>query len=371
MRIAIVGAGVAGLTAAVALQRDGHDVIVHERATALRAAGFGLNLWSNATTLLDELGVAVPGEPYDHISFRAGGRHRVTMPVGPRRGRPHMNAERAALLHALADRLTAGTIRYAAPVAQVADLIEEGADLVVAADGVGSTLRPDHARRARQSSPWSVWQAVIDDGADLIEAGGGAVVVGRSRFVGIWRHPRGELCWFVEEPGLAEDTTAAELLELVASDPDPLVAEVARRTPADRFGEWLARDRWPSRTIVGERLAVIGDAAHPMLPCIGQGACTAVEDGAALTVALRAGSVADAVRRYRRDRLTTVRARVTTAHVACALRRPSPAATAIAATPVAVPFALGAGLWMRTMNRGNRRLSRHIAVPAHPTATRG
>lgn len=257
MRIAVVGAGVAGLTAAVALQRDGHEVEVHEQAAELRTGGFGFNFWTNASTLLHSLGVEVPGEPFDHITFRAGGKQRLRMNM-PAPGQPHMNVERGALLRALHGCVAPGTVHFASPVTSASDLLETGADLVVAADGVGSRVRPDAGRRQRISRPWAVWQAVIPTGGDLIDPGGGAVVLGPRRFYGIWRHPNGELCWFVEEPALSLDATAADVLAGTADDPDPLVRELATITPVETLGQWLARDRRPTRRVVGDRVVAIG-----------------------------------------------------------------------------------------------------------------
>ena len=285
MRIAVVGAGVAGLTAALALQRDGHEVRVHEQAEALRDTGFGLNLWTNAGSLLVGLGVEIPGEPYDHISFRAGGRHRATMRL-PAPGQPHMNVERGALLRAILAQLESDMVCFGSPVGMAQELLDRGADLVVAADGVGSRLRPDAATPQRRSRPWAVWQAVIPVGADLIEPGGGAVVLGQRRFYGIWRHRAGELCWFVEEPSLPVDATSDDVLEAAASDDDPVVRAVAELTPADRLGQWLARDRRPTKRVVGDRIVAIGDAAHPMLQYLAQGACRAIEDAVCLADAL-------------------------------------------------------------------------------------
>ncbi|HVW79789.1 MAG TPA: NAD(P)/FAD-dependent oxidoreductase [Mycobacteriales bacterium] len=356
-----MGAGVAGLTAAVSLQRDGHDVQVYEQAAELRTGGFGFNLWTNAVSPLHAVGISVPGEPFDRISFRVGGRHRATMRMRAP-GEPHMNVDRGALLHAIHDGLAPRTLRFNARVTDGAELLAEGADLVVAADGVGSVLRPDAAVRQRVSKPWAVWQAVIPEGGELIEEMGGAVALSKDRFYGLWRHPGGALCWFVEEPSLPLDATPAELLARVAEDADPLVRAIAALTPPDSLGQWLARDRRPTQRMIGDRLVAIGDAAHPMLPCIGQGACTSIEDALALTIALRSTSVSEALRRYRRRRLPITTTRVATAHLACALRRPSPASAAISATPLGVPFAYGAGAWMRILNRADQRLLRQLSA---------
>jgi 2-polyprenyl-6-methoxyphenol hydroxylase-like FAD-dependent oxidoreductase len=355
MRVAVVGAGVAGLTAGLALQRDGHDVAIFEQAPELRTGGFGLNLWTNAASLLHELGVDVPGEPFDHISVRAGGHHRATMRM-PARHQPHMNVERGALLRAIAACLSPNTVRFDTHVTRAGDLLDSGTDLVIAADGVGSQLRPDAGLVQRQSKPWAVWQVMVPTDGNLIEPGGGAIVMGKRRFYGIWRHARGELCWFVEDPALPFDATAEQVLANALSDDDPLVRDVAAMTPVRGLGQWLARDRRPTRGMVGDGIVAIGDAAHPMLPCIGQGACTSIEDGVAIARVLRNRSVADALEQYRRWRLSVTRMRVATAHVACSLRRPSPVATAVASTPVGVPFAYAAGAWMRLLNRPDRRL---------------
>ncbi len=355
MRIAVVGAGVAGLTAALALQRDGHEVRVYEQADALRTGGFGLNLWTNAGTLLTQLGVVIPGEPYDHINFRAGGRHRAVMPM-PASGLPHLNVERGRLVRVIHELLARDTVRFDSAVTRADDLLEAGADLVVAADGVGSRLRPDVDQQQRAGKPWAVWQAIIPTGGELIEPGGGAVSLSARRFYGIWRQPDGELCWFVEEPSLPLDATVDEVLARAAGDDDPLVRDVAALTPTGALGQWLARDRRPTRRMIGDRTVAIGDAAHPMLPCIGQGACTSIEDGVALAIALREPSIADALNRYRQWRLPITRTRVATARLACVLRRPSPVATAVGATPLGVPFAHVSGAWMRFVNRPDRRL---------------
>jgi FAD-dependent urate hydroxylase len=348
MRVAIVGAGVAGLTAAVTLQRDGHDVAVLEQAESLRASGFGLNLWSNATTLLDQLGVDVPGEPFAAMDFRSAGRVRTTVALPPP-GSPHVNVDRGALLRTLAHHLEPNTIRYGETVSSVETLLSAGADLVVAADGAGSRLRPDADRKPLRRRPWVVWQAVVDTTDADLELGPGCVVVDGHRFVGAWRLPHGGFVWFVEQPGLPPGIDAVTFLDQLSRDADLIVAAMARATPVERFGRWEARDRWPTRGIIGDRLAIVGDAAHPMVPCIGQGACLAIEDAFVLTDALRGLPVDDALAEYRTRRLRRIRSRVAIARVACALRRPSPVAASVMATPASRGFVAVSGAILRRM----------------------
>ena len=103
MRIAIVGAGLAGLATAAAFTRAGHDVTVFAQADGLRASGLAINLWSNATSLLPAFGIPadrIPGEPFSRMVWRASGREVTSMEL-PAKGLPHVNVERAALLSAL------------------------------------------------------------------------------------------------------------------------------------------------------------------------------------------------------------------------------------------------------------------------------
>ncbi len=122
MRIAIVGAGLAGLATGAAFSRAGHDVQVFEQADGLRASGLAINLWSNATSLLPAFGIPagrIPGEPFYRMVWRAGGREVTSMEL-PACGLPHVNVERAELLNALAAALPADAITYGTRCTDVA-----------------------------------------------------------------------------------------------------------------------------------------------------------------------------------------------------------------------------------------------------------
>lgn len=348
MRVTVVGAGVAGLTAALALRADGHEVSVLEQAQELRAGGFGLNIWSNATTLLADLGFEVPGRAFEQMDLRAGNRVRTVMRY-PAKGAPHVDVDRAVLLRALADRLPPDTIHFGVTGRSVAALVADGAELVVAADGSHSELRLDFPRRPERAEGegWRVWQAVVHEAPESLPLHQAAVVLGRGGFVGVWRLPGRSLEWFYENPRLDRAIKPLEVLERLRRDPDDLVRGLANATSELAWTAWESNDRWPGRRLVADRLAVIGDAAHPMAPCIGQGACMAIEDAVVLARCIRDRPLADGLALYQRQRRNRVLSRAIIAKLSCAARRPGPVAAPIISTPLFKAFGAASAAVLR------------------------
>ena len=308
MRVAIVGAGLAGLSAGAALGRAGHEVTVFEQADGLRASGLAINLWSNATTLLPGFGIPadrIPGEPFSRMAIRAAGREVASMEL-PARGLPHVNVERAELLSALADALPSGAIRYGVRRTDVRELAADH-DLVVVADGVHSAFRSAVASPPRKRWTWTIWQATVTADVPEVPSGAGASVIRPGFFSGIWRLSAGKVTWFAEQPG-REPGKGAELLRELAGDEDPVVRELARATAPEQWTEWRTEDLRPGRTLHRGNVVLTGDAAHAMLPTLGQGACQSLEDAAALAAAIAAEDRLDqALRRYDAMRVRRVR----------------------------------------------------------------
>jgi 2-polyprenyl-6-methoxyphenol hydroxylase-like FAD-dependent oxidoreductase len=348
MRVAVVGAGLAGLAAAAALSRTGHEVTVWEQADRLRASGLALNLWSNATSLLPGLGVPagdLPGEPFSRMLLRASGRQVAVMDLTAR-GLPHLTVERAELLSALAAALPDGAIHFGVRCTTTGALAAEH-DLVVVADGAHSVLRPSVCGPPGRRRTWTVWQASVAADLPEVPPGAGAAVVRPGFFGGIWRLPGGRVTWFAEQPGrrLGE---GKQLLHELVDDADPVLRTLARATAPQDWIEWRATDLWPGRLYRGN-IVLAGDAAHAMLPTLGQGACQAVEDAAALATALAvAGPLEVALRRYQKARLWRVRRITALARTAAASRRPAPGISSAQAARV---MAAVGGLTLRRLTR--------------------
>lgn len=320
-----------GLALALALQRQGVDVVVLEEATAVRSAGAGISLWPNALAALDAMGAGDLVRSVGHPSS-AGGLLLADGTVAARFGGPAFEralggpllcVDRGVLVGALAGALAPGTVRTAAAVIGVDQghrgvtvrLTDGGsveARALVGADGFRSVVARGLAGPLRQSySGYTAWRSVADVALDP-EGMWGQFVGGHE--VGWVTLPAGRTYWFasavlpeaVELPG----GDVAYLQSMLAGCPAP-VHELLRATDPGRLLRTDIVDRaMPSRWHRG-RVAVMGDAAHPMRPHLGQGGCQAIEDAAVLAQCLVGhGDPAEAFRRYaeirfRRARLVT------------------------------------------------------------------
>ncbi len=324
LHIAVVGGGIGGLAAALAAARSGHRVTVVERAARFGEIGAGLQLAPNASLALEELGVldavqrsavapprlvlmdALTGEQVTALDLSGDAyRERFKHPYLV----THRTDLHGALLAACEEHpsITLHTGRTVTDAVQTraevrlhfAETTERlAADAVVAADGLHSRLR----------------RIVVNDGAPVCSkyvAYRGALPVTRMKgptarhatteAVVVWAGPRmhlvqypvrrGELYNQVAvfesdhyDPASDDWGTEAELEERFAGACDavrdalPLVARDRR---------WPLFDRLPITDWVHGRIVLLGDAAHPMLQYLAQGACQALEDAVALGHALR------------------------------------------------------------------------------------
>lgn len=313
MKALIAGGGIAGMAAALGFARAGWEAHVFEQADALGEVGAGLQLSPNACRALNRLGVlpdirarASTPEAAELRDGRTGAaiyRAELGAAAEARWGAPYLHIHRADLLSVLAGaaaqagvelRLGHTATGALSRAENAALLFNDGGtaegDVVVAADGIRSRLRgvvgPVETPRYTGQVAWRglIPAETLPRGAARPQA---TVWVGPGRHLVSYPVRRGELVNVVavlERPEWAEEGWS------LPGDPEELRAAFrgwAEPVPQLLGGVrqcflWGLFDRPEQVRWVRDRIALLGDAAHPMLPFLAQGAAMAIEDGVAL-----------------------------------------------------------------------------------------
>lgn len=332
MRVLIAGAGIAGLAAAIAFGRTGHEVEVLERAGSPGEAGSGLAIWPNGGRALAALGLAVPeGRPLRRLELRSWrGRLLSDPPVGEladRYGHPLVMVHRAELHRALMDSVEGARVRFSTEVAgfdqrgsTVRVALRSGetleTDLLVGADGILSSVRRGLLKDGEpRYSGATCWRGVTPFDVDPFTA---VNWWGRGAEFGVFPLSGGRVYWFAVQnrPAGEADSSRGRKLdvsEAFASWPSPIGA-VLEATEEHAILRNDLYDRPPARTWSAGRVTLIGDAAHPMLPNAAQGACQALEDAVALGNAAATRSPDDLPAAYEARRKRRANRLVSQAH---------------------------------------------------------
>lgn len=303
-RAVVIGGGIGGLTAAVALHRGGHDVTVLERARSLEPVGAAISLAPNALRALDVIGL---GDTIRDLSAWQGdgglrtpsGRwlSRSSATAAERRfGGPLVLLHRATLIDHLATLLPEGAVRTAcaATLADPGDAHrparvttpdgELEADLVVAADGIHSAVRrtlfPEHPGPVY--SGFTTWRVVIPVPGVRFAS---HETWGRGRIWGTHPLKDGRVYAYAAAVTPAGERAAderAELLRRYGDWHDPIPAVLAAARPEDVLRHDVYHLAEPLPAFHRGRVALLGDAAHAMPPTLGQGGNQAIEDAVVL-----------------------------------------------------------------------------------------
>jgi 2-polyprenyl-6-methoxyphenol hydroxylase-like FAD-dependent oxidoreductase len=298
MRAVIVGGGIGGLAAAIGLRRVGFETVVLERAQRLESVGAGLTLAANAVRAIERLGIA------DEVR-RMAARGRELL-VGTSAGHPLLRSDldafetlgvhRADLQRVLLEH--AGDVRLGE---EVSDVRAVEADLIVGADGINSAVRAHlHGTAPPLDAGYTGWRAVADFDDERIgdrftETWGCGVRIGLIPVGG------GRVYWFVSASGDSQHATDFERRLARWHEPIP---DVIAATPRSALSATPILWRKPLRAWGRGNITLLGDAAHPMTPDLGQGAGQALEDAVVLAARVRdAHDVPAGLRAYERERI--------------------------------------------------------------------
>jgi len=333
LRVGIVGGGVSGLAAAVALRHAGHAPEIFERAPEIQEVGSGLTLWANATRALRELGALdyclershrieefnlqhASGRMLMRIPIEAFATHALAM---------HRADLQAALVRLLPSELIA-THQACLGVREDSTGVflnfldgERGPfDVVIGADGVRSCVRTYVGGAVEPLSyrGYTIWRGVarVDPAQPMQSAISETWGLGH-RF-GILPLGAGRVCWYATANSRQPKTTRPEdrqatIQALVEGWHKPVSSLVAA-TPRDGILEHATYDRTVRSGWSRGAVILLGDAAHPLTPNLGQGACLALEDavviGRLLSGVQGRQAVPAALQRFEQVRLARVRA---------------------------------------------------------------
>jgi salicylate hydroxylase len=340
MNITVIGGGIGGLSAALFLNAAGHHVTVIEQAERFGAVGAGIQLSPNATRLLrhvdvlaDVESVAVRPQLTKSRRWATGeviGQASLGKDLEDRYGAPYLHVYRPDLIEVLARHVThrlgssvirlgllATSVDAATGTTHLSDGTTITSDVIVAADGIHSVGRTVVLGR-QQSAQYSghvAYRAVLPN-VDPSTASGRLC---SEADVNIWLGPGAHVVqYLLHREELVNLVIVMESNEAVPeswnepADPDHMRQRFADWDPGlthllDRVEtsmRWALHDHQPLPRWTKDRLCLLGDAAHPMLPYLAQGGAQAIEDGAVLADTLGIGATtADDLHTYEKRRL--------------------------------------------------------------------
>jgi FAD-dependent urate hydroxylase len=326
MKILIVGGGIGGMAAAIALHNVGIQSLILEQAPAITEVGAGLSLWPNALTALRRLGledrVVEAGSAIRCLktitSDGAGLSEMNVSNLGVEDGSCSICIRRAELQKAMLERLPPNTLVTGARcggftqseqgvTVQLADGKRLTGEFLVGADGINSVVRK---AVAKESGPdyagYTCWRGIADTPDPGFPPGDSLLALGPGSQIGMLHCGDNKVYWFATKNAPPGETSSAQrrkddVAQLSKNWTSP-IPEIIQRTPADGILQTDIYDQPPLRSWGRGPVTLLGDAAHATTPNLGQGACQALEDAVTLAACLQAVQSPAALRQYERVR---------------------------------------------------------------------
>lgn len=345
MKIAIVGAGMGGLTAGIALKKFGHHVTIYEQATEILPVGAAISLWSNGVKCLNYLGLtheiqALGGE-MESLAY-VDGLNQQTMtqfsltPLYKEVGQKAYPVSRADLQNLLMQhfgmqdiQLGKKMIRIEEQAEQVCIHFQDGssveADLLIGADGTHSLTRQHVLGHTveRRYAGYVNWNGLVEVNEGLAPAQQWTTYIGEGKRVSLMPVADNRFYFFFDVPldvGLPNqrDQYKASLKQYFTGWCAP-VQQLIESIDEQKTNRVEIHDIEPFMTFYKGRVVLLGDAAHSTTPDIGQGGCQAMEDAIYLARALQINTFGldDALTRYQNKRNERTREMVLRARKRC------------------------------------------------------
>ncbi len=330
-KVAIIGAGLGGLAVAVALRKLGCDVQVYEKAQYLRPVGGGLGLLPNGLNFLDAIEPGIVetiktlGSEVSTTVLKNTQGETIRTNLGSRfqdkYGQSLITVWWWRLQQILASKLPSESIHlnhrcigFEQNDRCVSIYFENGeqisAELLIGADGINSAIREALIGDGKPRYLGSMsWRSVINCNQEVLNPGELGFVKGNQEFMYLLNVGDGYISWLYRK--LLPDCTLSQNMALVKSkvlerlaDWGESLRSLVEKTPESQIWETPICDRLPLNSWSQGRVTLLGDAAHPMAPALGQGANSTFEDAYELALCCsQASSIQEALATYSQRRI--------------------------------------------------------------------
>ena len=325
LKAIIIGAGIGGLTTAIALKRAGYQIEVYDRVKELRPVGAGISLWSNGVKVMNWLGLG------DEIHKIGGEMNRMTylskenellndidlLPLIDQVGQRPYPVSRSELQSMLLEQLGKEYVKLETKCIgakeegnQVTAIFEDGStatgDVLIAADGVRSVLRNYVTQQEPEPryADYVNWNGLVDASPELADKHSWVIYVGDGKRASMMPVGGDRFYYFFGVP-MSKGTVVEpkdrrdELARLFQGWPEPVQNLIQQLNPLET-NRLEIHDLDPLEKLARGRVVLVGDAGHATTPTLGQGGCQAMEDAEILCRYLVTTniSVEDALQRY-------------------------------------------------------------------------